>query len=194
MSRCFDGQGLKQKVIFVTGGAKSGKSSFALSEAAKHEGQKAFIATAGALDEEMTNRIEKHKGERGVGWDTYEEPIRIAEVIKNIEGKYGAIVVDCLTLWLSNLMHAKLDITQEIENLVEVFRNSGPSPRRVACGDRTLNSGLFLVSNEVGAGIVPENKLAREFRDLAGTMNQKIAGVSDEVFMVVAGIPVQIKG
>lgn len=185
MSRCSGGQSLKQKVIFVTGGAKSGKSYFALNEAAKHKGQRAFIATAEALDEEMKDRIEKHKGERGEGWDTYEEPIRITEVIKNIEGKYGAIVVDCLTLWLSNLMHANLDITQEIENFVEVFRNSEP---------RTPNSELFLVSNEVGTGIVPENKLAREFRDLAGTMNQRVAGASDEVFMLVAGIPIKIKG
>ena len=185
MSRCSDGHDLKQKVIFVTGGAKSGKSSFVLNEAEKHEGQKAFIATAEALDEEMVNRIEKHKGQRGEDWNTYEEPLRISEVIKKIEGRYGAIVVDCLTLWLSNLMHADLDITQEIENLVEVLRNSGL---------RTPNSGLFLVSNEVGTGIVPDNKLAREFRDLAGTMNQRVAGVSDEVFMVVAGIPVKVKG
>ena len=124
MSRHSEAQGHNHKVIFVTGGAKSGKSSFALNEAVKHEGKKAFIATAEALDEEMKNRIEKHKVERGEGWDTYEEPIRITDVIKNIEGKYGAIVVDCLTLWLSNLMHANLDITQEIENLVEVFKNS----------------------------------------------------------------------
>ena len=185
MSRCSDGQDMKQKVIFVTGGAKSGKSSFALSEAAKREGQKAFIATAEALDEEMVNRIEKHKGQRGEGWDTYEEPLRITEVIKNIEGKYGAIVVDCLTLWLSNLIHANLDITQAIENLIEGFKNSELG---------TPNSELYLVSNEVGTGIVPENKLAREFRDLAGIMNQKVAGASDEVFMVVAGIPVKIKG
>jgi len=185
MSRHSEAQGLNHKVIFVTGGAKSGKSSFALREAAKHEGQKAFIATAEALDEEMVNRIEKHKGQRGEDWNTYEEPLRISEVIKNIEGKYGAIVVDCLTLWLSNLIHANLDITQEIEKLVEVFKNSEL---------RTPNSALFIVSNEVGTGIVPENKLAREFRDLAGTMNQRVAKASDEVFMVVAGIPVKIKG
>jgi adenosylcobinamide kinase/adenosylcobinamide-phosphate guanylyltransferase len=145
MSRRSDGQGLKQKVIFITGGAKSGKSSFALSEAAKSEGQKAFIATAEALDQEMKDRIEKHKGDRGVGWDTYEEPIRITEVIKNIEGKYGAVVVDCLTLWLSNLMRANLDITQEIENLVEFLETSDP------------NSELHcFISNEFGGGIVPE--------------------------------------
>ena len=108
-----DAQDLKQKVIFVTGGAKSGKSSFVLSEAEKQEGQKAFIATAEALDEEMAKRIGRHKIERGDGWDTFEEPIRITETIKQIQGRYGAIVLDCLTLWLSNLMHAKLDITRE---------------------------------------------------------------------------------
>jgi len=174
-----------QKLIFVTGGARSGKSAFALKEAGKVGGRKAYIATAEALDEEMAKRIDIHKKLRGDDWDTYEEPLRITEVIKNIEGKYGAIVVDCLTLWLSNLIHADLDITQEIENLVEVFKNSEL---------RTPNSELFLVSNEVGAGIVPENKLAREFRDLAGIINQKVAGASDEVFMVVAGIPIKIKG
>lgn len=185
MSKCSKAQALKQKVIFVTGGAKSGKSSFALSEAEKIKGRKAYIATAEALDEEMKNRIEKHKEQRGEGWDTYEEPLKITEIIKKIEGKYGAIVVDCLTLWLSNLMHAKLDIAQELEKLVEVLKDLSLI---------THHSSLYLVSNEVGTGIVPENKLAREFRDLAGTMNQKVAGVSDEVFMVVAGIPVKIKG
>ena len=175
-----------QKLIFVTGGARSGKSAFALKEAGKVGGRKAYIATAEALDEEMAKRIDRHKKLRGDDWDTYEEPLRITEVIKNIEGKYGAIVVDCLTLWLSNLIHADLDITQEIENLVEVFKNSGPC--------LPAGSELFLVSNEVGAGIVPENKLAREFRDLAGIINQKVAGASDEVFMVVAGIPIKIKG
>lgn len=177
--------GQNQKLIFVTGGARSGKSSFALKEAGKVSGRKAYIATAEALDEEMAKRIDRHKKLRGDDWDTYEEPLRIAEVIKNMEGKYRAIVVDCLTLWLSNLIHADLDITQEIENLVEVFKNSER---------RAPNAELFLVSNEVGAGIVPENRLAREFRDLAGIINQKVAGASDEVFMVVAGIPIKIKG
>ena len=100
MSRHSEALGLNNKVIFVTGGAKSGKSFFALSEAAKHEGKRAFIATAEALDEEMKNRIEKHKGQRGGGWDTYEEPLRIAETIAKLAGSYSVIVLDCLTLWL----------------------------------------------------------------------------------------------
>ena len=174
-----------RKIVFVLGGARSGKSTFALQDASEAEGRKAFIATAEALDDEMAKRIARHKKERGDDWDTYEESLRITEVINNMERKYGVIVVDCLTLWLSNLIHANLDITQAIENLIEGFKNSEL---------RTPNSELYLVSNEVGTGIVPENKLAREFRDLAGIMNQKVAGASDEVFMVVAGIPVKIKG
>lgn len=166
----------------MTGGAKSGKSSFALNAAAKHEGQKAFIATAEALDEEMVNRIEKHKGERGEGWDTYEEPLQIAETIAKLADRYSVIVLDCLTLWLSNALHRNADIEHEMENFLNMLRNKKPG------------SHIYIVSNEVGTGIVPENRLAREFRDLAGAMNQKVAGASDEVFMMVAGIPVKIKG
>ena len=172
---------LKQKVIFVTGGAKSGKSSFVLGEAAKHHGQKAFIATAEALDEEMKSRIEKHKGERGEGWDTFEEPLHISEAIEKLVGRYRVIVLDCLTLWLSNAMHRNADIELETENLLNTLR-------------KKPDALIYIVSNEVGTGIVPENKLAREFRDLAGTMNQRVAGACDEVFMVVAGIPIKIKG
>ncbi len=182
MSKCSKVQALRQKVIFVTGGAKSGKSFFALNEAAKHEGQKAFIATAEALDEEMKNRIEKHKEQRGKGWDTYEEPLQIAETITRLADRYSVIVIDCLTLWLSNAMHRGVDIELEIENFLNILLH------------KKQDSHIYIVSNEVGTGIVPENKMAREFRDLAGTMNQKVAGVSDEVFMVVAGIPVKIKG
>ncbi len=122
MSRCPDSQGLKQKVIFVTGGAKSGKSSFALNEAAKHEGTKAFIATAEALDKEMEERIERHKGERGEAWDTYEEPLKITDTIAKLKGRYSVIVLDCLTLWLSNAMHRNADIEHEIENLLNILR------------------------------------------------------------------------
>lgn len=173
---------LKQKVIFVTGGAKSGKSSFVLSEAAKHEGQKAFMATAEALDEEMQDRIERHQLQRGEDWDTYEEPFHITETVAKLAGRYSVIVLDCLTLWLSNAMHRNADIEVEMEKFLNIL------------GHSKQDCYIYIVSNEVGAGIVPENALAREFRDLAGSMNQRVAGVSDEVFMVVAGIPVKIKG
>lgn len=172
------------RIVFITGGARSGKSSFAMAEASKIDGTKAYIATAEVLDEEMKERIEKHKKQRGDAWDTYEEPLKIADVIRKIEGEYNVIVIDCLTLWLSNLMHSNLNIKVEIENLVGVLKSSKL---------RTLNSELIIVSNEVGMGIVPENELARRFRDMAGFLNQRVAGVADEVYMMIAGIPIKIK-
>ena len=116
------------KIIFITGGARSGKSSFAMAEASKVNGRKAYIATAEALDEEMKERIEKHKRRRGDDWVTYEEPIKIPDVLKTIEGRYRLVVIDCLTLWLSNIMHADLEVTNEISALLGALTNNPPSP------------------------------------------------------------------
>lgn len=170
---------MKGKVVFITGGARSGKSSFALAEALKIKGRKAYIATAEALDEEMRQRIEKHKQHRGDKWDTYEEPIRLTAVIKKIEGEYEVIVIDCLTLWLSNLMMNGKNIEEEIKTFCFSLN-----------AERCT---LYIVSNEVGMGIVPGNETTRKFRDIAGMLNQKVAETADEVYMVVAGIPVKIK-
>jgi len=172
---------MSRKIIFILGGARSGKSTYALKEVSKFSGKKVYIATAEALDEEMQQRIENHKRHRSDEWITYEEPLRIAEVIEEIEGKYSVIVIDCLTLWLSNVMHGNLDIGYEIENLVDTLR----ATRNASC--------IYIVSNEVGMGIVPENEMSRRFRDMAGLLNQKIAEVADEVYMVVAGMPMKIK-
>lgn len=171
----------EQKSIFVTGGARSGKSSFALKEAEKIEGKKLFIATAEALDEEMESRIERHKKQRGDDWDTCEEPLMISAAIGKLANEYQVIVIDCLTMWLSNAMHGNTDIECETDNLINILL-------------KTPDTHIYIVSNEVGAGIVPENELARRFRDLAGIINRKIAEASDEVFMVIAGIPIKIKG
>lgn len=168
-----------KKIIFITGGARSGKSSFAMAAASKINGIKAYIATAEALDEEMKERIEKHKRQRGDDWVTYEEPIKISDVLRTIEEKYCAVVIDCLTLWLSNIMLAGLNIEAQIEHLLSSL---------VTCP----SSLVYVVSNEVGMGIVPENEMARRFRDMAGILNQKMAEISDEVFIVVAGIPIKI--
>jgi len=173
---------VKPKIIFVIGGARSGKSSFALREAAKVEGRKAYIATAQALDDEMKERIRKHKEERGADWDTFEEPVKVPEIIGDIKDKYSVIVLDCLTLWLSNLIHCNADIKRNIENLFNSLQITHHSSR------------IYIVSNEVGMGIVPENELARSFRDMAGFLNQKAAEVADEVYLVTAGIPIKIKG
>lgn len=170
---------MEKNIIFILGGARSGKSSFALNEASKIKGQKAYIATAEALDSEMQQRIEEHKRNRGNDWDTFEEPIEIVSLIKDIHKKYDVILIDCLTLWLSNLMHSN----KKIENEIQSFCSSL----------FTVHCSLFTVSNEVGMGIVPDNEVARRFRDFAGFLNQKISEIADEVYLVTAGIPVKIK-
>jgi len=171
---------MSRKIIFITGGARSGKSFLAMSEASKFKGKKAYIATAEVLDSEMRERIEQHKKQRGNDWDTYEEPIKIEKVIEKIGGSYSVIVLDCLTLWLSNVMLNSFDLEKEIDSFCRSLF--------------TVHCPLFIVSNEVGMGIVPENEIARKFRDMSGRLNQRVAEVADEVYMVVAGIPVKIKG
>ncbi len=173
---------MKQKIVFITGGARSGKSSFALDEASKVKGQKAYIATAEALDDEMKLRIEKHKIDRGDDWDTYEEPLNVSDILSKIDNKYEAVVLDCLTLWLSNVMHKTESPEVEIKGLADALQSSKEA------------SVIYIVTNEIGMGIVPDNELAREFRDLAGFLNQEIAGLADEVYLVTSGIPIKIKG
>jgi adenosylcobinamide kinase/adenosylcobinamide-phosphate guanylyltransferase len=178
------------KVIFITGGARSGKSAFALNEASKVSGQKAYIATAEPLDEEMSGRIKKHREERGSEWETLEEPVAMPALIRRVSGRYNVLLVDCLTLWLSNIFGSRPDnaqplVEEEISNFVHVLSDFKDSP---------AHSSLYVVSNEVGMGIVPENRLARFFRDMAGRLNQEVAGVADEVYLVVSGIPLKVKG
>ncbi|MEK6679305.1 MAG: bifunctional adenosylcobinamide kinase/adenosylcobinamide-phosphate guanylyltransferase [Nitrospirota bacterium] len=176
------------ELIFILGGARSGKSSFALKLAESIKGKRLYIATAEALDMEMEERIKKHKKERANNWDAIEEPIKIADIIKKNK-KYGVILLDCLTLWVSNLMHIEA-------------RSKGQGAR----GGRTLQkitdlisackkakASIIIVSNEVGLGIVPDNPLARQFRDIAGFANQKIADAAGEVYFMVSGIPLKIK-
>jgi adenosylcobinamide kinase / adenosylcobinamide-phosphate guanylyltransferase len=172
----------KNKLILITGGARSGKSSFALREASKIPGAKAYIATAEGFDDEMRDRIETHKKQRAKDWDTFEEPARIVEVIKEMNGKYSSIIIDCLTLWLSNIMSVNTDVLDEIEKLALALR------------DASSLSYIYVVTNEVGMGIVPDNELARRFRDMAGLLNQRVAEYADEVYLLVSGIPLKVKG
>ena len=166
-------------ITFIIGGARSGKSSFALQKASALPGSKAYIATAQALDNEMRERIEKHKKERPEEWMTFEEPLNISALIKDIQDKHDVILLDCLTLWLSNLMLNNLDLEKEID---------------LFCSSLfTVHCSLFIVSNEVGMGIVPDNELSRRFRDLSGYLNRKVAEIADEVYLVTAGIPIKIK-
>ncbi len=180
---CHERTFMSGKVVFITGGARSGKSSFALKEASLVPGRKVFIATAQASDEEMRERIERHQRDRDPGWETLEEPLQISKAIEEMSERHDVLILDCLTIWLSNVMWSGADIDQEIENLIRAIeRFSGASSAK-----------LFIVANEVGMGIVPANEMARKFRDLAGMLNQKIAKVSSEVYWTVAGIPVRIK-
>lgn len=169
------------RVIFVTGGTRSGKSSFALDEASRLTGRKVFVATAQAFDEEMEQRIRKHRRERGSEWETIEEPYDLARAVGTVSRDHEIAVIDCLTIWLSNLLAEPGKIEQAQDAFVESLR--------------ALKEGihLFVVSNEVGMGIVPENAMAREFRDMAGHLNQRVARVATEAYFVVAGMPLKIK-
>lgn len=188
---------LSTRIVFIIGGARSGKSYFALSEASKIKGLKAYIATAEALDSEMKERIERHKKSRGNRWDTYEEPLKINTVLTGMKNKYSTVVLDCLTVWISNLFIRYKNTehrTQKIKNNIQGFMDSLKQLKNSSvCALGSGFCSLFIVSNEVGMGIVPDNKMAREFRDVAGFLNQKVAEIADEVYMVTAGIPIKIK-
>lgn len=177
---------MNKKIIFITGGARSGKSSLALSAASNIKGVKAYIATAESLDEEMEKRIEKHKKDRGLGWTTFEEPLKVVEILQKTANDYDVVLLDCLTLWISNLIHAGVGIQEHIDALIETL---------MKCKNNSENSSaIIIVSNEVGMGIVPGNEMARSFRDWAGILNQSVASIADEVYMTVSGIPLKIKG
>ncbi|WP_407148949.1 bifunctional adenosylcobinamide kinase/adenosylcobinamide-phosphate guanylyltransferase [Bradyrhizobium sp. ORS 86] len=165
-------------VILITGGARSGKSRRAESRALSFPGQPIYIATAEALDAEMVERIARHRARRGRDWIEREVPLDLVAALAETDGG-GARLVDCLTLWLSNLLHAERDWSQDVAYLAEAL------PRQ--------HSPVIMVTNEVGLGIVPDNALARAFRDAAGLMNQTIAGVANEVEFVVAGLPMKVK-
>lgn len=168
--------------LLVLGGARSGKTRRALAVAAAF-GDRVYIATAEALDEEMTARIGRHRQERDAGWRTIEAPMDIAGALAAPApaGQVGerVAVVDCLTLWLSNLMHHERDIEEATERLVAAIRSAPGS--------------VLLVSNEVGLGIVPDNALSRRFRDAQGLLNQQIAAAVDAVEFVAAGLPLRLK-
>jgi adenosylcobinamide kinase/adenosylcobinamide-phosphate guanylyltransferase len=167
-------------VTLVTGGARSGKSSYAL-ELCSQSDKKAFIATATAFDSEMHERIEKHQQDRGNAFITVEEPLDLASAIRSLDNVDIAII-DCLTVWLCNLMNkygADKASIPEIEEFLDAIKNP-------PCD-------LVIVTNELGSGIVPENELARHFRDLAGRLNQDVATLANKAVLTVSGMPVILK-
>ncbi len=168
-------------VTLVTGGSRSGKSSYALELAEQYQ-NKVFIATAQAMDDEMKARISKHKEERGGSYHTIEEPLEVAAAIASVDDGNSVILLDCLTVWLGNLLF-HLQTEKEREQRLSGFLNRLPSP---PCD-------IIIVTNEVGMGIVPENELSRKFRDAAGHLNQQVAKLADKVVFMVSGIPMTIK-
>jgi adenosylcobinamide kinase/adenosylcobinamide-phosphate guanylyltransferase len=163
-------------LIFVSGGAKSGKTRHGLKCAENWQGKLLYVATAEAGDDEMKRRIAAHQEERGPRWSTLEEPLDLAKAVKNADG-YCAALIDCLTLWTSNLLHHFGDDPAAIEERVAAFLEAL----------RARRTNIVVVTNEVGLGIVPANALARQFRDLAGSINQRVAAVADEAVLVVSG-------
>lgn len=168
------------QVTFILGGARSGKSAYAEQLAGQCAAPKLYIATAEPHDAEMAERIEDHRRRRGPGWDTLEIPVALPETLLLPDYSGHIILVDCLTLWLSNLMLHHHDIQRHTHDLIESLLRSPAQ--------------ILLVSNEVGLGIVPDNALARQFRDAAGMLHQRVAAATDRVVWMVAGIPTLIKG
>lgn len=171
------------KITFILGGSKSGKSRYAAELAGKSGIKRvAFIATGEAKDGEMAMRIAVHRKERPAAWKTFEEPRRVVALLKRLGSDYPVVIIDCLTLLISNLLLEKRSakfIEEEIKNIFNELHR--------------MRSRAIIVSNEVGLGIVPANRLARDFRDIAGSVNKIAAGMSDEVIFIVSGIPWRIK-
>jgi adenosylcobinamide kinase/adenosylcobinamide-phosphate guanylyltransferase len=165
------------------GGCRSGKSGYALKTADEvPAAQRIFIATSVPFDEEMQERVKRHRAERGARWRTVEAPLNLPEAIAEHAGGDRVILADCLTLWVSNLLLELQDppvVETRVRRLVEILQSAAGS--------------LLLVTNEVGCGVVPENKLARQFRDLAGSTHQAVASVAERVVWVAAGIPLTLK-
>ena len=186
--------GAEVTVTLVLGGARSGKSRYAESLA---RGRKVFIATAQAIDDEMRDRIAKHQQQRGAGWETVDAPLDLANTLHSFSPSFRrkpgptadmgqgfrrgdeTVVIDCITVWLGNLMHHERDIGTEVAALCAALK--------LATAD------VVIVSNEVGLSIVPENAMARAFRDEQGLANQRLAEVADRVVFIAAGLPLKLK-
>ena len=169
------------KVTLVTGGGRSGKSSFAEELAASLE-HKFYIATAEIMDEEMADRVSRHRSQRGESYTTIEEPIDLAGAVLAVPAGTQLILIDCLTVWLGNLMHHFPDQDYpfpQVENLLKILR--------------TPSCPILLVSNEVGSGIIPADAMARRYRDYAGWLNQAVAAVASDVVLVSCGLPLWLK-
>ncbi|CAN5367578.1 bifunctional adenosylcobinamide kinase/adenosylcobinamide-phosphate guanylyltransferase [soil metagenome] len=167
-------------VTLVLGGARSGKSAHAESLGKDHAGTRTYIATAELFDEEMRDRAAQHRIQRGEGWKTVEAPLDLVRTLIDEDAAGRFMLIDCITVWIGNLLHHEGDVGVEVARLCEALVAS--------------EGEVAIVANEVGLGIVPDNALARRFRDEAGRANQAIAAAADEVVFLAAGIPIILKG
>ncbi|MGK5092021.1 bifunctional adenosylcobinamide kinase/adenosylcobinamide-phosphate guanylyltransferase [Deltaproteobacteria bacterium TL4] len=170
-----------KKIMMITGGSRSGKSNYALQLAQAYQ-NKAFLATAEAMDDEMRERIHQHQQDRGSDFLTLEEPLDIAKTLLHLPSTIEVAVIDCLTVWLGNLMYhrtEKAGTFPEISEFLKVITDP-------LCD-------LIIVSNEIGMGIVPSDALSRKFRDYAGRLNQETAQIAHQVYLTVSGIPLKLK-
>jgi adenosylcobinamide kinase/adenosylcobinamide-phosphate guanylyltransferase len=175
---------LNARLTLITGPSRSGKTNLAVQWALSFPAPRAYIATAQNRDAEMAERIRRHQKERGAAFQTYEEPLALSGLLPKLSGSSSIILVDCLTLWVSNLLGDRGEnrdgIKQPLEDLLTVLKGS--------------KTPVILIGNEVGWGIVPDNPLARTFRDISGRLQQEIARMADQVILMVAGIPLVVKG
>jgi adenosylcobinamide kinase/adenosylcobinamide-phosphate guanylyltransferase len=167
-------------VTLILGGARSGKSRFAENLVVASDLDRHYIATGRAWDAEMRDRIDQHKADRGDLWTTHEEPLDLVGKLAEIDAERRTILVDCLTLWVTNLMMEERDMAAEFAALAAWLPNA--------------KARVVIVSNEVGLGIVPENRMARDFRDHAGRLHQLIAAAAADVYFLAAGLPLKMKG
>jgi adenosylcobinamide kinase/adenosylcobinamide-phosphate guanylyltransferase len=173
------GKWIDAVLTFITGGARSGKSARAQWLAEDQDGELVYLATAQAFDDEMRERIARHRADRGPRWRTIECTIDLPEAIAREASDNRVLLVDCLTLWTSNLLLAEHDFAAASQRLMDTLS--------------VANSPVIMVSNEVGMGIVPDNALARQFRDMAGRLNQQVAAIADRVELVVSGLSLTLK-
>ena len=184
---------MKSQIILCSGGARSGKSEFAERLALATKGSKAYVATSQAFDEEMVDRIKKHQERRGEIWNNFEVPLHLADEWENISKSADVILIDCLTMFTTNHMMAygsirgqedanrlEQTILSELDTLLDSIQS---------CEGKTV----IFVTNEIGLGIVPDNKLARYFRDIAGRVNRAVASVADKLYLTISGVTIELK-
>jgi adenosylcobinamide kinase / adenosylcobinamide-phosphate guanylyltransferase len=175
---------MNKELVVIMGGARSGKSSFAQRLAKSISGKVLFLATAQAGDDEMAERIARHKASRPATWHTVEEPLGLASILQKEAASSDVVIIDCLTLWLNNLLlkqggASETEVLGQVDSLLDVYQKGYAS--------------YIVVSGEVGLGLVPPYPLGRLYRDILGWMNQKVASRADKVFLMVAGIPLELK-